>query len=240
MPQLPMSIEKLNTKLVEYNIQLIGNYVNGSRPTKFRCYCGQIFETLPKSIFHGRTRSCGCYQSKLTVERQLKNLIHKDFDRLYVLELLPKNGPKRKYKCRCKCGKIVTIAAGHLKSGHTRSCGCKNIDVIKNRKGINHPKYNPLLTNKEREDRRLLPEFVAWRTAIYKRDNHICQICKTKHGPFNAHHLDGWKWCKTRRFDVTNGITLCEKCHKSFHSKYGRGKNTESQFEEFKNAKHNN
>ena len=28
------------------------------------------------------------------------------------------------WKCRCSCGNITYVTAGHLKSGHTVSCGC--------------------------------------------------------------------------------------------------------------------
>ena len=48
-----------------------------------------------------------------------------------------------------------------------------------------------------------------------------------------VHHLDGYDWCVEKRTDDTNGITLCETCHKNFHSLYGRGNNTKEQFEEW-------
>lgn len=28
------------------------------------------------------------------------------------------------YLCKCECGKDVLVASGHLKNGHTQSCGC--------------------------------------------------------------------------------------------------------------------
>ncbi len=30
-----------------------------------------------------------------------------------------------KWLCLCDCGKVVEVAGGHLKNGHTTSCGCK-------------------------------------------------------------------------------------------------------------------
>lgn len=48
------------------------------------------------------------------------------------------------------------------------------------------------------------------------------------------HRLDGWSWCKERRLDVSNGVTLCEGCHKSFHAAYGNNSNTEAQYEDFR------
>jgi 5-methylcytosine-specific restriction endonuclease McrA len=58
------------------------------------------------------------------------------------------------------------------------------------------------------------PQYVAWRKAVYKRDRMRCLLCK-KHtrGKPEAHHIRTWNSCSERRFDVTNGVTLCKPCH---------------------------
>ncbi len=38
---------------------------------------------------------------------------------------------------------------------------------------------------------------------------------------------------KELRTTLTNGITLCETCHKNFHHQYGYGNNTKKQFEKW-------
>lgn len=36
------------------------------------------------------------------------------------------------WSCRCDCGGLTLVALGHLRSGHTKSCGClRNVDKIK-------------------------------------------------------------------------------------------------------------
>lgn len=35
------------------------------------------------------------------------------------------------------------------------------------------------------------------------------------------------------RYDIENGITLCDVCHKGFHKKHGYGRNTKEQFREY-------
>lgn len=54
-----------------------------------------------------------------------------------------------------------------------------------------------------------------------------------KSGELVVHHLDGYAWCKEKRTNVYNGITLCENCHLNFHSQYGYGNNTREQFEKW-------
>lgn len=39
----------------------------------------------------------------------------------------------RKWRCRCDCGKMTEVYACHLKSGHTKSCGCRKKEFLKAR-----------------------------------------------------------------------------------------------------------
>ena len=61
------------------------------------------------------------------------------FGRLTVIEraesyVLPSSGKKRsQWLCECECGNRCVVQAGHLKSGHTQSCGCLNRDIVKER-----------------------------------------------------------------------------------------------------------
>jgi len=56
------------------------------------------------------------------------NLKNKKFGRLTVQSLASVKEYKSYWKCKCVCGKITTVWGGHLKSGHTQSCGCYKID----------------------------------------------------------------------------------------------------------------
>lgn len=55
----------------------------------------------------------------------------------------------------------------------------------------------------------------------------------SKSRDINAHHKDGYHWCKDKRYDINNGVCLCQKCHKEFHSIYGIKNNTEIQWLRF-------
>lgn len=52
------------------------------------------------------------------------DLIGQRFGRLTVLEPLPAQGKKTRWRCRCDCGQEVAVNSTHLVSGHTCSCGC--------------------------------------------------------------------------------------------------------------------
>ncbi len=46
------------------------------------------------------------------------------FGLLTVLEEAPRRNGRRCWVCRCDCGNEKVVDQGHLRSGHTKSCGC--------------------------------------------------------------------------------------------------------------------
>jgi len=105
-------------------------------------------------------------------------------------------------------------------------------------KGENHPKWKGGISS-ERDKVRQTNEYKEWRENVFKRDNYICQCCgDNKGGNLNAHHILNFSDYIELRFDVNNGITLCDKCHNlnkhgSFHHTYGTKNNTKEQLEEY-------
>jgi len=99
--------------------------------------------------------------------------------------------------------------------------------------GENSVHYNHDISEEDRNrDRRFDAEHHRWRIKVFRRDKFTCQYCgEYERRRLNAHHMDAHHWCIERRHDVTNGISLCEPCHKVFHMKYGYRDNTEEQFE---------
>lgn len=83
------------------------------------------------------------------------------FNKLTIIDESPRraaNGGKY-WVCQCECGNIKEIRGDHLKSGHTKSCGCKNQDKINNIKG---QKFNNL-TVLEMTDKRRSGGDVIWK-----------------------------------------------------------------------------
>jgi 5-methylcytosine-specific restriction endonuclease McrA len=96
------------------------------------------------------------------------------------------------------------------------------------------PSYKSNLTEEDRQDRRLIPEYREWAKQIKIRDNFICQVCgDSKGGNLVSHHLESYNNNKDLRVALDNGVCLCEECHKDFHHQYGYGNNTKEQFSEF-------
>lgn len=105
------------------------------------------------------------------------------------------------------------------------------------RKGENNPNYKKELTYEDRiNDKNRNRNIIGYKDfikSVLARDNYTCICCKQRHKNLNVHHLDSYDWCKDKRIEIENGITLCKTCHTNFHANYGLGENTKSQFEEW-------
>jgi len=87
-----------------------------------------------------------------------------------------------------------------------------------------------------------LNRYWEWRDAVLNRDNNCCINCKST-DKLHAHHIVTLKnlidtYCITNNklvkdlnkedltndyfYDINNGSTLCEPCHKDYHKKFGR------------------
>jgi hypothetical protein len=105
---------------------------------------------------------------------------------------------------------------------------------IENNRGSNSNSWKPDISEEDRLSGRLIEGYNDWTYSVYERDKYTCQCCGKKCiDGINAHHMDGYNWCKERRIDVSNGVTLCDKCHTLFHRLYGYGNNTIVQFTAF-------
>lgn len=78
-----------------------------------------------------------------------------------------------------------------------------------------------------RDERNIAYE--GWRTSVFKRDKFCCRYCG-KRKNLVAHHLYSYAIHIALRTVLDNGITLCTRCHDFYHEKFGKGNNTEEQF----------
>ena len=64
------------------------------------------------------------------------------------------------------------------------------------------------------------PEYSKFKNDVLSRDYYTCQCCGSKENP-EVHHKYAMNQHNSLGATVSNGIVLCEKCHKEFHHEYG-------------------
>lgn len=72
------------------------------------------------------------------MQGKFEDLYGKRFGRLIVTAYM---GNKR-WLCRCECGNKSIVITQHLKSEHTKSCGCLNAESRKRTKNVKHGFWN--------------------------------------------------------------------------------------------------
>jgi 5-methylcytosine-specific restriction endonuclease McrA len=64
------------------------------------------------------------------------------------------------------------------------------------------------------------PKWQKKRLEILQRDNFTCRCCKEKDKPLNVHHVVYNKNCEIWEYNNIDLITLCDECHKTWHTLY--------------------
>lgn len=100
------------------------------------------------------------------------------------------------------CGK-------HLKKQQTLRCVSCSVAF---RQGEHHHHWQGGKTSQARKERGS-QAVRRWSKAVRDRDDNTCQLCQTKQGKLDAHHIKRWADHPELRLDVDNGKTLCRTCH---------------------------
>jgi 5-methylcytosine-specific restriction endonuclease McrA len=197
-----------------------------------QCSCGRRVVIRRSTLLGGATQCKFCARSQEVVD-----LTGKVFGELVVI----KRTANREFSsgrsvvawlCRCSCGNSIEVTGTNLQSGSTRSCGCKSIEW---RSGENNGSWKGGITPVYTKLRNGVKN-QQWKEAVMDRDNYTCQCCgDASGGNLNVHHIFPFgkilekfnittqqegENCR-KMWDISNGITLCETCHKAFHSEFG-------------------
>lgn len=111
-------------------LEEIGVNSHKQRVGIFKCsFCGALFKALVCRVGEGLTRSCGCERVKNAVttgKARIIDLSGQHFGKLTALYLTNKRtrGGDTIWHCLCDCGNEHDVAAGDLKRGKVKSCGC--------------------------------------------------------------------------------------------------------------------
>ena len=65
-------------------------------------------------------------------------------------------------------------------------------------------------------------QYKRWRSAVFERDDYTCRECGARGSYITAHHIVPWVQSSELRYEVDNGITLCEPCHAKRDNYYVR------------------
>ena len=197
-----------------------------------KCDCGNNLIVSGTSLRSGNTKSCGCSRRS--------NIIGKRFGKLVVLSYSHTCKGRAYWNTICDCGNKTTVRGISLREGHTKSCGCLCAEMasrrLKGKSGSLSYTWKSGLTDREREsnkEKRSFQKYYEWRDNVFARDSFTCQKCGDNiGGNLNAHHIESYADNPSLRIELSNGVTLCEDCHKDFHHNYGNH-STRAKFNEW-------
>ena len=140
----------------------------------------------------------------------------------------PRLGKKHTEETKKKISKtrLERKIPSYWKGKHLSDESKKKISVARKGKALSKS-HREKISKGLRKSGRFRPEreygttrmvYQEWRKAIFERDKRLCQICLTDEGVLVSHHIVPWKSSISLRFDVSNGIVLCRKCHADLHN----------------------
>lgn len=216
-----------------------------AKPVYFKCPKG-IHDSELRYVYRLTCKSDqNTFRCKECVKANpiLKDISGQVFGELVVIgpdfeETKSHKGNGTYWKCKCSCGNIVSVYANSLKDGKQVTCG----DRKQHRSGENNSNWKGGITPKLLSER-TSKEYNEWRDLVYAKDWYTCQCCgESENIEKNAHHINNFSEYDDLKYDIKNGILLCDRCHHiknigSFHNVYGTRDNTPEQLEEYINSK---
>jgi len=135
----------------------------------------------------------------------------------WVGENNPKFQPYGREPKDCKyCGKRFSMRDGEIVTNYRRRKFCSRFCADKGGfrySGPDHQNYKEDARRKNRGG-----SHHKWVNAVISRDKATCQECGATDVELHAHHIKSYKDYPELRFDVSNGLTLCHKCHWQLHA----------------------
>lgn len=234
-----MTIEEIKerVKAISSNLVILDDkYIEEDVEMKCGCsLCGREFLLSWRSMRNGvNCKVCSkekYFETKRHKISYLKKYLKEHDVPITLLSTKYKNSHANlKFKCS-DCDTVFLKTWNNIRSlkQYCPACG------IKSRSGVNHPMYDPTITDEERARDRILTyggKYMDWCREVHKSCNYTCASCR-KQSDLIAHHLYSYSTHPDLRLEVSNGRTLCRSCHIEFHGAYGYRNNTPDQFYDY-------
>ena len=181
---------------------------------------------------------CGKKQGYMNRKEDISGQVFGELTALFIDESKLDNKLRTYWICQCSCGATPSVDVTSLKTGNTTTCGNRMAHCS----GENNGNWKGGITAPLQIER-TSSLYNIWRDSVYKKDWYTCQCCgKYKNINKNAHHIKNFLDNEELRYDINNGILLCDECHAitslvSFHHRYGTRNNTPEQLEEYINIR---
>lgn len=187
-------------------------------------YCGKEISIPPSKVSKNNFCNRECYSK-----------FHSKDVPICICEICGKTFKGSKFNANRFCSRECYSIQHNIQNKQRQCPKCGTIFIAKTSEDkycswdcYNHDRHMPSGENhwnwqggKSKEnDEHDSNEYKQWRLAVYQKDKYQCIKCGSKER-INAHHIFAWKYYPEKRYDVDNGITLCEKCHIQIHQKYG-------------------
>ncbi|MBW1812078.1 MAG: HNH endonuclease [Deltaproteobacteria bacterium] len=193
-------------------------------------YCNKEFNVAPCKIKVGKGKYCSMKCRSL--DNSVEIICKKCGKAFRVSRTRYKNGRGAFCSKQCQytwlskqknvlcdyCGKSFMAKMSELKRNKNHYCSRECCKKTLKGKCVGE-KASGWKGGKQRERHNGNYKYSDWRLKIYERDNFTCQSCGQKGGKLNAHHQFMWSEYPSLRYELWNGITLCEECHKQEHKK---------------------
>lgn len=119
-------------------IKFLGQDKNYNSVYLVKCpYCGNEWDARINGIISGNVKGCGCMSSRkdASVDKWESHIgeIHNRLKIIGFERVWSGNRYRPHYICECDCGTINSIRCQQVLEGKTVSCGCKTIDVNRER-----------------------------------------------------------------------------------------------------------
>ncbi len=197
--------------------------------TKRRQFCSQKcadqHRYIPKSKTGKWLKCAYCDKEVWTPKWQLK-FKHRFCSRKHAILF------KQKYAFRkpcCVCEAIFFCQPCQVKYRNRQTCSRKCRGKLKSLQATERQSQNGFSQHQIDRAARYSKRAEEWRKAVFARDNYTCQKCGQQGGYLQAHHLKPFAYFAELRYEVSNGQTLCHKCHgktkmssKRMKEKYGK------------------